>query len=91
MLDPIRVEDFEACVEFGVVEVIGGRFKGLVGFYDDDSDGGRRALVYFGEPLQSQCELIPHRFLRQACETLTKAFEDRFMPLAIPPARNLNT
>lgn len=47
-----------------IVRVIKGEFLGNIGYYDDDSDDG--AIVYFGEPLLSEYDIIPHEFLELA-------------------------
>ncbi len=52
---------------FGAVAVIAGRYKGKVGYYDNDdtTEGGLdRAVVYFGEPFASNYYLIDHKYLR---------------------------
>ncbi len=48
---------------YGPVEVIRGRFRGQVGYYDDDDERGQ-CVVYFAEPLSGPYELIDRRHLR---------------------------
>ncbi len=53
-------------IHYGVVKVLRGRHLGRLGYYDDDSDDGHRAIVYFGTPLGPDNVLIWKRWLRQA-------------------------
>jgi len=55
--------DEEMDVDYGIVEIIGGKFKGLVGYYDDD-EGQKYAIVYFGRFPIDGYELVPHKYLR---------------------------
>ncbi len=38
--------------DYGMVEVIKGKHKGKIGYYDDVADNGK-AIVYFGKPFES--------------------------------------
>lgn len=49
--------------EYGVVRVISGRHKGKIGYYDDDADAGRSAIVYFEVPFKTPHTLVPYRNL----------------------------
>ena len=48
---------------YGPVVIIAGKHQGRVGYYDNDE--GRKAVVYFGEPFNSDFVLIPLRHLRK--------------------------
>ena len=48
--------------DYGMVEVIKGKHKGKIGYYDDVADDGK-AIVYFGRPFESEYYRIPHSFL----------------------------
>ena len=47
-----------AAGNYGPVRVRAGRYKGRVGYYDDDGYDAKVALVYFGSPLAAR---IPFR------------------------------
>ena len=52
-----------------VVQIVKGKFKGRVGYYDnDESDDKRRclAVIYFGEPFVTGYVLVRLSYLRQA-------------------------
>jgi hypothetical protein len=49
--------------DYGVVRVTKGPHKGRVGYYDNDSDDGRRAIVYFDTPFDTPYVLIRHSCL----------------------------
>lgn len=55
---------------YGIVEITGGRYRGRVGFYDNDEGGvpGEPpcAVVYFAFPGITDCRFIPHRYLKRA-------------------------
>lgn len=50
-------------LRYGPVQIIGGKYKDLIGYYDDDD--GDKAIVYFNDIFspEDSFELIPHRFL----------------------------
>jgi len=48
--------------DYGMVEVIKGKHKGKIGYYDDVADNGK-AIVYFGRPFESKYYRIPPSFL----------------------------
>jgi hypothetical protein len=48
---------------YGPVVIVEGTHRGRVGYYDNDE--GRKAVVYFGEPFNSDYVLIPRRYLRK--------------------------
>lgn len=69
-------------LEWGVVELVGGQFKGCVGYYDDDSDDGKRAVVYLDHPVNvGPYYLVSHLHLRQASPLLAQAWALRFDPV----------
>jgi len=50
--------------DWGPVRVLRGRYKGQMAYYDDDDEGRRgRAIIYIGEPFESDYILIPHAWL----------------------------
>lgn len=56
-------------VEYGFVKVIGGRYKGRIGYYDDDDE---KAIVYWGsESFSSNTySLVDYQFLDNNITTL---------------------
>ena len=69
----------ESEIEFGIVSVVKGKHKGKVGYYDDDEldDNGKlKAVVYFGEPFESQYLFVPHNYLNEASEYEKKLYLD---------------
>ena len=60
--------------DYGPVRIRKGRHKGTLGYYDDDLDGEERAakaIVYLGEPFESDC-ILPgpgNRCVRRAPTT----------------------
>jgi hypothetical protein len=51
--------------DYGVVRVISGAHEGKLGFYDNESDDGKSAIVYFGEPLVGPWELVAFKQLER--------------------------
>jgi hypothetical protein len=52
--------------DYGPVQVISGRYRGRVGYYDNDEDldrGGSRAVVYFDVPFLFGPRFIKHEYL----------------------------
>lgn len=52
--------------EYGVVIFTAGKWAGRMGWYDDETDDGRRAIVYFGEPFRSGYATVWRAWLRPA-------------------------
>lgn len=50
--------------DYGLVVVTDGKFKGRVGYYDDDE--GPEAIVYFGRPFETKYEFIKRKNLVKA-------------------------
>lgn len=48
-------------LRYGVVRIVRGRYKGRLGYYDDDENGC--AIVYLGAPFASPSVLVRHRSL----------------------------
>jgi hypothetical protein len=67
-------------LHFGFVRVIGGTHAGKIGYYDDDDDNSRNAIVYLNEPLIEDYSLIPKRFLRNTdvSTLMAQRFKRRF-------------
>lgn len=65
-------------LDYGTVLVIDGRYKGMIGYYDDDDHETNKAIVYFDEILAAgKYKLIPHSLL---CNTeVTLLSLERFM------------
>lgn len=55
--------------EYGPVIVREGKYKGRVGYYDDDADNNNFAVVYFGTPFGSKCVLIRRSWLKRTAVT----------------------
>ena len=54
--------------DYGPVRIRKGRHKGTLGYYDDDLDGEERAakaIVYLGEPFESDYILLSRKDLEQ--------------------------
>jgi hypothetical protein len=54
-------------MKFGPVEVIKGKFKGKIGYYDDDDWDEKDcnvAVVYFDEPFSGPYYLLSHSWLK---------------------------
>lgn len=66
---PADSKPFEAG-NYGVVRIKSGPSKGLLGYYDNDADTGREAVVYFGAPFKSDYTLVPYRQLEKVDVTL---------------------
>lgn len=45
-------------LEYGNVEILRGKHKGKVGYYDDDEDENDKCIVYLGEPFKSEFILV---------------------------------
>jgi hypothetical protein len=69
-----------AALHFGFVQVIGGTHAGKIGYYDDEDDNPRNAIVYLDVPVVGDYEVILKRFLRNTeVSTLTaRRFKRRF-------------
>lgn len=50
---------------FGAVSIMEGRYKGEIGYYDDDicTKNGEKAIVYLGESFGSKCIILSHSHL----------------------------
>jgi hypothetical protein len=55
--------------EYGPVIVREGKYKGRVGYYDDDADNINFAVVYFGTPFESKYVLIRRSWLKRTAVT----------------------
>lgn len=67
---------YEDCVcQYGIVKIIGGKYKGRFVYYDDndiDDDGKEKAVVYFGDMIyNSHCAYIDYKNI-----DLNYTFED---------------
>jgi hypothetical protein len=49
--------------DYGIVRVTSGEHVGRIGYYDDESDDGRGAIVYFKEPLTGAYDVIAFKHL----------------------------
>ncbi len=49
---------------YGAVIFTAGKRKGQLGYYDDESDSGNRAIVYLGQPFQSEYVEVPYSSIR---------------------------
>jgi len=49
--------------EYGPVPVVSGKFKGQVGYYDDDEADSRAAVVYFKKPFDDDYEMLDRKSL----------------------------
>jgi len=80
----------ESIVTYGLVFIKAGRHKGKIGYYDNDVDYARGAVVYFGHPLLTIKEyVIPYKHLsiptnydllsrnEEICDLL---FKDKYTP-----------
>jgi hypothetical protein len=56
--------------QYGVVRATAEEYAGRFGYYDNDSDDGQHALVYFGEPFTTADVLIRHELLEPVDLTL---------------------
>ena len=67
-----------------VIRVIKGEFLGNIGYYDDDDSNGN-AIIYFGEPLLSEYDIIPHKFIELANvkHLATEKFITKYPSLAV--------
>lgn len=67
-------------LQFGFVRVIAGTHAGKIGYYDDEDDNSRNAIVYLNEPLIEDYRVIPKRYLRNTdVSTLTaQRFKRRY-------------
>lgn len=54
VLEAVMTKTEEEGLFFGAVVFIKGKHKGKIGYYDDDSDSGKQAIVYLGKPFQSE-------------------------------------
>ena len=57
----------EKPLQYGPVVVTKGRYKDRTGYYDDDSDEGNKAIVYFGSIHEGWQEINP-AYLRNIVE-----------------------
>jgi hypothetical protein len=65
---PLRIpkNDNSPKLKYGTVEVIAGRHKGKIGYYDDEEytdSGAERAVVYFEFPFVTDWVMIKHEHL----------------------------
>ena len=62
--------------DYGPVRIRKGRHKGKLGYYDDDDLGSERrsgkAIVYLGEPFESDYIVIPRADLASRAATTSK-------------------
>lgn len=70
----------------GGVIITQGRYKGLLGYYDDDEtldSGDIRAVVYLDKPLAGSYQLIKHEYLVEATEkNIIKYWNQKMMKQA---------
>ena len=65
---------------YGVVAVLKGRHKGRLGYYDNDSDMGKSAIVYLdGAPVGPDYVLIFKKWLRDATQTEKRQWETQHL------------
>ena len=59
-------------LDFGLVKISGGKYKGRVGLYDDDTLDGKCGVIYFGDPIlnQSSYEIKNNSFLSATTDDL---------------------
>lgn len=72
---PCRAMRRRRSLTYGVVRVLDGRHRGKLGYYDNETDDGRRAIVYFGPPLGLDFARIWLGWLRQATAAERRRFE----------------
>ena len=53
---------------YGAVKILKGRYKGRIGYYDNEDDDGERAIVYLGEPFNSPYFIIAHKYLKNVTD-----------------------
>jgi len=54
----------ERIISYGLVIIKSGKYKGKIGYYDNDVDYARGAIVYFGHPLLTAKEyILPYKYL----------------------------
>ena len=51
--------------EYGPVRILKGENKDQIDYYDDEDDEPGQAVVYLGEPFESDYVLIPHADLEK--------------------------
>jgi hypothetical protein len=51
--------------DYGPVLILNGAYKDQVGYYDDEDDDPRKAVVYLGEPFTSDYVVISHTDLEK--------------------------
>lgn len=67
-------------LEYGVVAVLKGRYKGRIGYYDNDGDNLRQAIVYLdGPPLGLDCVLIWKKWLHNATAAEDRRYRTQHM------------
>lgn len=59
----------------GVMTIIKGQYRGRIVYYDDDGGTtGNMAVVYFGEPLNSESALVRHPVMMRATDEEKERF-----------------
>ena len=58
-----------------------GKRKGQLGYYDDESDDDNRAIVYLGEPFQSEYVEVPFSSIRNITSSEHAKFKLEFPEL----------
>lgn len=77
--------------DHGVVHIVGGPYKGQLGYYDDDdiNENDRpRALVYLGAPFASKLVELTYRSMRPATQDEKVQFEMEYLSQIEPAVRD---